>query len=68
MYDRASQRPKNGGGETSLGSFSGWENDYLLMKYENGQGCWNGPNRWQLGLRIRVVLDDKGSLLKTLML
>lgn len=45
MYDRASQRPKDGGGETSLGTFTGWENDYLLMKYEHGQGCWNGPNR-----------------------
>ena len=45
MFDRASQRPKHGGGETNLGSFTGWENDYLLMKYENGQGCWNGPNR-----------------------
>jgi len=45
MYDRASQRPKDGGGETNLGTFTGWENDYLLMKYENGQGCWNGPNR-----------------------
>jgi len=45
MYDRASQRPKHGGGETSLGTFTGWENDYLLMKYEHGQGCWNGPNR-----------------------
>lgn len=45
MYDRASQQSKDGGGETSLGTFTGWENDYLLMKYENGQGCWNGPNR-----------------------
>merc|ERR1712136_576590 len=45
-YDRVSQRNKNGGGETSLGSFTGWEDDRrVVMKYENGQGCWNGPSR-----------------------
>lgn len=38
--------------ESFLASFRNWghwygpEGDkYVAMKYENGQGCWNGPNR-----------------------
>ncbi|KAJ8305801.1 hypothetical protein KUTeg_016346 [Tegillarca granosa] len=48
-FDRASQRPKNGGAETSLGSWGHWsgpENDrYESQKLERGQNCWNGPDR-----------------------
>ncbi|XP_064625398.1 glucosidase 2 subunit beta-like isoform X2 [Lineus longissimus] len=48
-YDRTSQRSKNGGGETSLGSWGEWagpENDkYIKQKYTGGQNCWNGPDR-----------------------
>lgn len=49
VYERASQRPKSGGSETSLGTWGRWsgpENDrYSSQLYERGQNCWNGPDR-----------------------
>ncbi|XP_061557357.1 glucosidase 2 subunit beta [Phycodurus eques] len=48
-FNRVSQKPKHGGSETSLGSWGHWDgpegNVYAVMKYENGMGCWQGPNR-----------------------
>ncbi|XP_041359003.1 glucosidase 2 subunit beta-like isoform X2 [Gigantopelta aegis] len=48
-FNRASQRPKVGGTETSLGLWGHWEgsgdNKYSAQKYERGQNCWNGPDR-----------------------
>uniref|UniRef100_A0A0B6ZYE8 Glucosidase 2 subunit beta n=1 Tax=Arion vulgaris TaxID=1028688 RepID=A0A0B6ZYE8_9EUPU len=48
-FDKTSQKAKSGGIETNLGVWGHWygpeEDKYDSMKYENGQGCWNGPNR-----------------------
>ncbi|KAH9498447.1 hypothetical protein Btru_007504 [Bulinus truncatus] len=48
-FEKTSQKPKGGGIETNLGNWGHWhgpESDkYDAMKYENGQNCWNGPNR-----------------------
>uniref|UniRef100_A0A8C7I3J5 Glucosidase 2 subunit beta n=1 Tax=Oncorhynchus kisutch TaxID=8019 RepID=A0A8C7I3J5_ONCKI len=48
-FNRVSQKPKFGGSETNLGLWGQWagpeENLYSVMKYDHGQGCWQGPNR-----------------------
>jgi len=49
MFDKASQKPRSGGVETSLGKWGRWESPqetaYTQQLYENGQQCWNGPKR-----------------------
>lgn len=48
-FERAAQRSKHGGTETSLGTWGSWSgpsaSKYASMKYERGQNCWNGPDR-----------------------
>lgn len=47
-FDRTIQKSKNNNGETSIGNWKSWgdgENKYLQMKFDNGLGCWNGPQR-----------------------
>ncbi|OWK50909.1 Glucosidase 2 subunit beta [Lonchura striata] len=48
-FQRVTQRPKNGGAETSLGLWGSWagpEGDkFGAQKYEGGTGCWQGPAR-----------------------
>ncbi|XP_057203208.1 glucosidase 2 subunit beta isoform X2 [Triplophysa rosa] len=48
-FNRVLQKPKYGGSETNLGTWGAWSgpenNKYLVMKYEHGTGCWQGPNR-----------------------
>ncbi|XP_051012028.1 glucosidase 2 subunit beta isoform X2 [Acomys russatus] len=48
-FKLVSQKPKHGGSPTSLGTWGSWagpEHDkFSAMKYEQGTGCWQGPNR-----------------------
>ncbi|CAG0913673.1 unnamed protein product [Notodromas monacha] len=48
-FGQATQKPRHGGGETKLGSWKAWagpeSNPHEKMMFENGLGCWNGPNR-----------------------
>lgn len=75
ILDRLTQKPKKGGGDTSLGSFTRLEEvevdeevpadgkglgrgKRLAMRYENGQGCWNGPARSALVV-VGCAEDDE---------
>ena len=42
-YGKASQ--KEGHSSTSLGTWSGLEENGTRMAFKNGQGCWQGPAR-----------------------
>ncbi len=48
-FQKVSQKGKHGGRETSLGTWGSWAGPsgsrYTVMKYDNGEKCWNGPNR-----------------------
>lgn len=48
-FKLVSQKPKFGGSPTNLGTWGSWagpEHDkFSIMKYEQGTGCWQGPNR-----------------------
>lgn len=61
-FSRGSQRPKSGGHETSLGSWSRWDgppNDkYASQLYEKGQNCWNGPDR-SVRVHLKCGLEHK---------
>ena len=46
-----------------LGKWEGWVGDqYKMMKYSNGQGCWNGPAR---STTVEVSVTTLLSLLYT---
>ncbi|KAJ9632482.1 hypothetical protein H2203_000887 [Taxawa tesnikishii (nom. ined.)] len=62
FMERTNQKPKKGGGHTSMGNFVRLDKimvdeelpadgrgvgsgERIVMKHENGQHCWNGPNR-----------------------
>lgn len=48
-FEKVTQKDKNGGSETDLGNQMQWvdkeTSGYTIMKYENGETCWNGPSR-----------------------
>ncbi|XP_045146221.1 LOW QUALITY PROTEIN: glucosidase 2 subunit beta, partial [Echinops telfairi] len=48
-FKLVSQKPKLGGSPTNLGTWGAWagpdHDKFSAMKYEQGTGCWQGPNR-----------------------
>ena len=61
-FSKVSQRPKNGGRETNLGNWGKWngpsDNVYSIMRYEDGEKCWNGPSR-SATITIVCGLEEK---------
>ncbi|KAG6441250.1 glucosidase 2 subunit beta [Manduca sexta] len=49
MFQKVTQKSKNGGAEIGLGNWGEWAggdlNKYSAMRYTNGVACWNGPSR-----------------------
>ncbi|GFG29270.1 hypothetical protein Cfor_07947 [Coptotermes formosanus] len=62
-FDQVIQRPKSGGADTRLGTWSNWvgpeENKYLEMLYDKGQSCWNGPQR---STRVKMRCGTENAL------
>jgi len=63
-YSKAAQKPRRGGGHTQLGDFTGWApldgDAHGLMKFENGQKCWGGPNR---SLQVKFICGAEHKVL-----
>ncbi len=59
-FGKVSQKPKNGGRETNLGNWGSWTTgkNYMEMKYENGEKCWNGPSR-SATITLKCGLEDE---------
>nr|AXJ21600.1 glucosidase 2 beta-subunit [Glyphodes pyloalis] len=63
LFQKVTQKSKNGGSDVGLGNWGEWagtDNKYSVMKYTNGVGCWNGPNRMttvdiQCGLETKLL-------------
>ena len=50
---------KDGGMSTSLGLWKGFESNYKILSFQNGQQCWNGPSR---SLRVSHSCNLKQAL------
>lgn len=66
MFEKTIQKSKQNQQETSIGAWKGWSenNDqnssskYSQAKFENGQGCWNGPAR-STHLKLQCGVENK---------
>ncbi|CAD6999126.1 glucosidase 2 subunit beta isoform X1 [Ceratitis capitata] len=63
-FERATQKSRHGGPETTLGRYEQWISDgdkkYEKQKYAQGAACWNGPQRstiteFKCGLENRIT-------------
>ncbi|KAL1490280.1 hypothetical protein ABEB36_013001 [Hypothenemus hampei] len=63
-FDKTVQIPKSSSMETSLGRWSKWDgpanNIYGSMMYDQGQNCWNGPNR---STKVKINCGSENKLL-----
>ena len=62
MFQKVTQRGKNGGRETSLGSWDKWNGNegstFNSMLYSKGEKCWNGPDR-SIVIHLKCGVEDK---------
>jgi protein kinase C substrate 80K-H len=65
LFDRATQKDKNGYSETTLGNWRKWagpESDkYSAQLYDKGQSCWNGPER---STHVEIVCGEETRLME----
>ncbi|XP_053958358.1 glucosidase 2 subunit beta [Anastrepha ludens] len=63
-FERASQKQRSGGSETTLGRYDQWigegDRKYDKQKYAHGAACWNGPQRsvivqFKCGLEQKII-------------
>ncbi|XP_030556959.1 glucosidase 2 subunit beta [Drosophila novamexicana] len=61
-FDRVSQKPRNGGAETTLGRWDQWIGEgaskYSRQKYTQGAACWNGPQRSAI-INIKCAMEPR---------
>jgi len=63
-FDKVTQKPKHGGGGTSLGTWSNtqnveWGNSFKVMEYTSGLRCWGGPDR---STKVQVLCDAENRI------
>lgn len=62
VFGKALQKEKGKGGGTNLGDWTGMDIDHesgqITLKWENGQGCWNGPSR-SATVHLRCGAENK---------
>ncbi|KAM7350962.1 glucosidase 2 subunit beta [Cochliomyia hominivorax] len=61
-FERASQQPRSGGSEITLGRWDQWlhegDNKYAKQKYAHGASCWNGPQRSVI-VQLKCALESR---------
>ena len=62
LFHKVTQKGKSGGRETNLGTWGFWtgtsEDSFSVMKYDNGEKCWNGPSR-SATITFKCGLEDQ---------
>jgi len=58
LFNDAKQKPKDGNSSTSLGKWDGFDSP-TVMKFTNGEKCWNGPQR---SAKVFLKCSDKNEL------
>uniref|UniRef100_A0A2K6GY00 Glucosidase 2 subunit beta n=1 Tax=Propithecus coquereli TaxID=379532 RepID=A0A2K6GY00_PROCO len=65
-FKLVSQKPKLGGSPTNLGTWGSWagpdHDKFSAMKYEQGTGCWQGPNR---STTVRLLCGKETMVIST---
>jgi len=59
LFKDAKQKPKDGNSSTNLGTWHGFESPYV-MKFTNGEKCWNGPQR---SAKVILKCSNKSELI-----